>query len=97
MERGIYKHSKLPTRFVRVGEVLHRYGKDLICEIRPGSMLMLPCEACEGCWFKNSRDGSSVINCNDLQCSSFDRVEGKNVWFRALRKPRGATKPQAEE
>ena len=87
MEKG--SHSKLPTRYIAVGEVLRRYGKELLCEVRPGSLLLPPSCACEGCWFKNSREGNNVINCNDIQCSCWDRADGKDVWFRALGKSRG--------
>lgn len=87
MEKGT--SSKLPTRYVRLGEILKRYGKELICEERPGALLMPPSEACSGCWFKNSYEGTNIINCNDIQCSCWDRADGRDVWFRAKGKPRG--------
>ncbi len=71
--------SGLPTRYVPLGGEFVRYGETLVCVRRPGGLL--PTAACKGCWFRRSRIGDVVINCNDIQCSSFDRMDGLNVWF----------------
>ena len=69
----------LPTRYVSLGDEFERYGVRLVCVRRPSGLL--PTAACKGCWFRRSRIGDVVINCNDIQCSSFDRMDGRNVWF----------------
>ena len=71
----------LPTRFVRVGDVFSRYGKVLRCVERPAAGVMMPSDACMGCFFSCSRSVNSMINCNDIQCSKFDRMDGRSVWF----------------
>lgn len=70
---------KMPTRFVRLGGEITRYGCRLVCCERPSGLA--PCDACKGCFFSLSRYEGSVIQCNDIQCSSFDRMDGLNVWF----------------
>lgn len=70
---------RLPTRYIPLGGVLVRYGVRLVCVRRP--RLACVSAACKGCWFRRSRIGDTVINCNDLQCSSWDRMDSKNVWF----------------
>ena len=73
----------LPTRYVPVGSEFTRYGVRLVCVKRPqvGSVSA----ACKGCWFSRGRKvigGETVmLNCNDIQCSKWDRMDGRNVWF----------------
>lgn len=71
----------LPTRYVRLGEEFERYGVTLVCVRR--RVNIAPADACRGCWFRRARRPGSevVINCNDIQCSSWDRMDGLNVWF----------------
>ena len=70
----------LPTRFVGVGEEMMRYSRKMLCVRRPHGLI--PSEACSGCWFRNHlRIGKVITNCSDIQCSSFDRPDGENVWF----------------
>lgn len=71
----------LPTRYVRIGSILVRYGKTLECVERPKGLA--PCDACRGCWFSTGKGhiGGGVVNCRDIQCSSWDRMDGRNVWF----------------
>lgn len=69
-----------PTRYLRVGETFERYGVTLECFAMPP--VTHPSEACAGCFFRRSRINGCVVNCNDIQCSSFDRMDGRNVWFR---------------
>ena len=70
-----------PSRFIHVGQRFQRYGHNLICLERPAD-LWPPRRACRGCFFKNSFASENVImNCKDVQCSAFDRADGKNVWF----------------
>lgn len=86
MDKGYYDfngHRGLPTRYVRIGEEFERYRTALVCVRRPGGLL--PTAACKGCWFSKARKvigGETVLlNCNDIQCSSWDRMDGANVWF----------------
>lgn len=65
------------VRFIPVGGVLSRYGRELRCVVRPRGGL--PCDACSGCFFSMSDSGQSY--CDDIQCSSWDRRDGLNVWF----------------
>ena len=86
MENGSFNfngHHGLPTRYVRLGEEFMRYGVSLVCVRRPEGLH--PGDACKGCWFAKGRKrlcGDTVmVNCNDMQCSSWDRMDGRNVWF----------------
>ena len=75
----------LPTRFVPVGKTIVRYGKEFRCVLRPPVETLSPTEACKGCWFaKTHRDDRLVSNCTAIQCSSWDRKDGKNVWFQLV-------------
>lgn len=75
--------EKLPTRFVPVGGTISRYGFTLTAVLRPSSAKLLPCEACSGCWFSKARVSDELItNCTDIQCSKWDRMDGRNVWFK---------------
>ena len=72
--------SGLPTRYVALGDEFVRYGVRLVCIGRPPGLL--PTAGCKGCWFNRSRSADgNPINCNDIQCSSWDRMDGRNVWF----------------
>ena len=77
------KSRSLPTRFVRLGAELERYGVTLVCIRRPSDLHHTDC--CKGCWFSSGRKviGGKVVmaNCNDIQCSVFDRMDGADVWF----------------
>lgn len=78
-------NRKLPTRFVPVGKTLNRYGRVFKCVLRPDVSVLDPCEACRGCWFSRThRDDRLTSNCNAIQCSSWDRKDGENVWFVAV-------------
>ena len=76
-------HRGLPTRYVRLGDEFERYRTTLVCVRRPDGLH--PADACKGCWFARGRKrivGETVlVNCNDIQCSSWDRMDGRNVWF----------------
>lgn len=96
MENGYFDFNGqrgLPTRFVKIGDTFERYGTTLKCVRRRGDLL--PKDACKGCWFKAPRDGykkgEATINCNDIQCSSWDRRDRKNVWFIEKQAPYGET------
>ena len=73
----------LPTRYVPIGNEFTRYGVRLVCVRRP--RVASVSAACKGCWFSRGRkviDGETVmLNCNDIQCSAWDRMDGHNVWF----------------
>lgn len=77
------KNSVLPTRYVPIGEEFTRYGVRLLCIKRP--RVECVSAACKGCWFSKGRrfinDELVMLNCNDIACSSWDRMDGKNVWF----------------
>lgn len=80
---GNYSFDGLPTRYVPVGGEFVRYGVRLECVRRP--RVESVSGACRGCWFSKGRkliNGDYVIiNCNDIACSSWDRMDGANVWF----------------
>lgn len=78
----INEKVKMPSRYVRLGGRFRRYGVELVCVERPEGLS--PCDACRGCFFCSSRINGVVINCNDIQCSSWDRMDGVNVWFREV-------------
>lgn len=73
----------LPTRYVPLGSEFTRYGVRLVCVRRPRVECISG--SCRGCWFSHGRkkiNGETVmLNCNDIQCSSWDRMDGLNVWF----------------
>lgn len=71
--------DNLPTRFVRLGGEFTRYGVTLVCVRR--DTCLHHTDACKGCFFSKARNGRNIMNCNDIQCSSFDRMDGLNVWF----------------
>lgn len=71
--------DNLPTRFVRLGGEFTRYGVTLVCVRRDDGLHHT--DACKGCFFSKARNGGNIMNCNDIQCSSFDRMDGINVWF----------------
>ena len=79
MEKEKIFHG-LPTRFVPFGETFVRYGITLRCVSR--DVITCPRDACRGCWFAKARkrDGRNV-NCADIQCSRWDRMDERNVWF----------------
>lgn len=65
--------AELPTRFVPMGGIIRVKGRHYKCVRRPN--LAIACEACSGCAFSGG-------TCPEfLQCSSFDRMDKKNVWF----------------
>ena len=65
-----------------VGGTLKRYGVNLVCIPRPQAGDLLPSEACRGCWLSKARRmGTKIMNCMDIQCSAFDRMDRRNVWF----------------
>lgn len=76
---GVNDRRCLPTRYVRLGGEMCRYGKVLVCVRRPCELV--PADACSGCWFSRGRKEGAMTNCNDIQCSSHDRMDGNNVWF----------------
>ena len=80
---GRFNFNGLPTRYVPEGGEFTRYGVKLVCVKRPRVECISA--ACRGCWFSKGRkfiDGRFVVvNCDDIACSSFDRMDRKNVWF----------------
>jgi len=76
--------GKLPSRFVPVGETIVRYGQSFKCVERPPIDTLHWTDACKGCWFAKTHHDRMVSNCNAIQCSSWDRKDGKNVWFKLV-------------
>ena len=68
------RNTALPSRFVEVGDSVEVGGYRYKCVLR--ERISAPCEACKGCDFSRK-----YRNCGDVQCSSFDRRDGRNVWF----------------
>ena len=64
----------LPSIFVPVGRRIEVGSHTYRCVEADRSVL--PCDACRGCSFARNRR-----NCNKMQCSSFDRKDGRFVWF----------------
>lgn len=83
---GNFNFDGLPTRYVALGGEFTRYGVRLKCIRRPRVECISA--ACKGCWFSKGRkfiNGDFVIvNCNDIACSSWDRMDGLNVWFKEV-------------
>lgn len=69
--------SRIPRRFVRVGEVYVKDGKAYRCV--PRGEVSKVSRACDGCCF--SKSSSPDRWCLGLQCSRWDRPDGENVWF----------------
>lgn len=67
--------SALPLRYVEVGGAVSVSGYRLRCVERP-RCLWPPSEACSGCALSRL-----YLGCAGLQCSSFDRRDGRNVWY----------------
>lgn len=80
---GKFNFDGLPTRYVEVGGEFVRYGVRLLCKRRP--RVESVSAACRGCWFSRGRkviEGRTVmLNCDDIQCSKWDRMDGVDVWF----------------
>ena len=78
-------NRKLPTKFIPVNRTIARYGRLFKCVLRPPVETLDVQDACKGCWFaRTHRDDRLTSNCNAVQCSSFDRKDGKNVWFKLV-------------
>ena len=69
------KASSLPRRFVMLGDVLEFRGRRYRCVLRD-EVHWIDC--CRGCAFQGG-DCPSF-----LQCSKFDRQDGRNVWFEEI-------------
>jgi len=74
-------NDRLPRRFIPIGGEVERYGQTFVCVEAPPVEELLPCEACRGCWFARTHRDNRISNCSALQCSKFDRKDGRNVWF----------------
>lgn len=73
--RGV-KSPSLPSRFVPIGGIVNIRGRNYRCELRGEVHHWMDC--CSGCSLRG-------IDCPaSLQCSKFDRRDGRNVWFRAV-------------
>lgn len=68
--------SAMPVRYVPEGGEVTVAGRVLRC-VRRGAVTC-PADACSGCSLSRL-----YLGCADLQCSSFDRRDGINVWFLA--------------
>lgn len=67
----------LPNCFVAVGDEVMVAGHRYRCEER--GRVIRCADACLGCGFNLPNR-----KCGSLQCSKFDREDGRNVWFIAL-------------
>ena len=66
------KASSLPTRFVGIGEEIVIRGRRYRCILREDVHWV---DCCRGCALRG-------VDCPPfLQCSVFDRRDGKDVWF----------------
>lgn len=64
--------NPLPQRFVPVGQTTTARGIRILVVERPKGLHVS--SACSGCIFASA-------SCPHLQCSAWDRRDGKNVWF----------------
>ena len=82
MGKGNSQSGRLPKRFIPIGGEVERYGNTFVCVEAPPVETLQPYEACRGCWFaRTRRDDGLAASCAALQCSKFDRKDGRNVWF----------------
>ena len=63
----------LPWHFMALGQTVTVYGEKYKAVLRTEDRWKNG--ACCGCDLANGKD------CKSLQCSMFDRKDGKNVWF----------------
>jgi hypothetical protein len=70
-ERSILSHTT-----VNIGSVFDVGGVKLACIERPPVATMHAADACIGCYFSKENK-----TCPPSQCSSFGRLDGRNVWF----------------
>ena len=70
------RNYKLPKEFIPVGAYVDCGGFRYRCIERPPVCGMLPEDACSGCDISRK-----YRSCGSLQCSRFDRKDGRNVWF----------------
>jgi hypothetical protein len=71
------KASRIPRRYIPLGESYEKDGKEYVCVER--EEVASPKMACSGCVF--SKSSSPDRWCLGLQCSRWDRADGRNVWF----------------
>ena len=69
--------SRMPKRFVPVGGRYEKGESSYVCVERP--VVRSVSDACLGCVF--SKSSSPDRWCLGLQCSKWDRADGRNVWF----------------
>ena len=69
----------LPTKYIPIGDVLERCGRKFVAVPRPDASRLAVADACMGCFF--AKCPASFSNCNTLQCSRWDRADGRNIWF----------------
>lgn len=64
--------SRMPRTDIEVGGYVNKGGRRYVC-IERGEVIS-PADACMGCALRDRP-------CSGLRCSSFDRRDGRNVWF----------------
>jgi len=72
------RSSALPTKYTDVGDILEIGGHRYECIV--ARRCSVPSEACSGCDFSRK-----YRNCSDVQCSPFDRRDGKFVWYKEVK------------
>lgn len=71
------RSSSMPERYIGIGEYFLVAG--VRYRVVPNRAVM-PFEACSGCAF-SGQVGGRFRSCPNVQCSSFDRCDGRSVWF----------------
>lgn len=71
------RSERLPNRFFRIGDSIRFDG--VLYKVIERPYVERPSQVCNGCDLHNK-------GCERLQCSKFDRVDGKNVWFVKIEK-----------
>lgn len=64
-----------PVGFVPVGDTFMYGGRCVVVKDRPSGLE--PRQACVGCAFSGG-------GCPAIACSSFDRIDGRSVWFESV-------------
>ena len=71
------RKSRIPRRYIPLGGRYEKDGKEYVCVERDEVSRI--CDACSGCCF--SKSSSPDRWCLGLQCSMWDRADGRDVWF----------------
>lgn len=69
----------LPTGYTPVGWNFRVGCRFFDVVVRPEGLA--PHQACSGCYFSSVTKDGTYPTCPNQQCSSWDRLDKRNVWF----------------